>query len=436
MHWAAKTGRTLRALGLQALRSLGLLTALAASLFLVAGSVQRHDLFQVRAVVPKQDCEHFLPYSSDANHIWNRVHRRLLERRGRDGRLWGCDDVDPLLWQNTNHLLHGYTYKETVGLLDEFTRTHAEQLIRDPLARATFQRDLWAVFDWLAGPLNGHEEQRAQLEWRLAAIIKAVALTPDEIRHLPDNFAALRGSTTSDDFALPDPAAGWRLIGRDDGTPIAPIHSYPFRRSLFLVYMKLPPGGPEPAAYLEAMRAYSREHPGSECIAPVRHCNPPQFPVGTQLALVRRALLVDTTARPVVSPITESVQLRRYLEIPAQFTIDWRGVMQRRAEFQMTRRGLRKGEIGLRRVGEDESQFSVFATHGFDFEGPSVTLERCRSCHQGIGVISFTSYSRVQFENKHTFIMVHAGSEAEESAAAVTYLEGRESWKLLQRLMR
>ena len=37
---------------------------------------------------------------------------------------------------------------------------------------------------------------------------------------------------------------------------------------------------------------------------------------------------------------------------------------------------------------------------------------------------------------KHTFIMVHAGSEAEESAAAVTYLEGRESWKLLQRLMR
>ena len=138
----------------------------------------------------------------------------------------------------------------------------------------------------------------------------------------------------------------------------------------------------------------------------------------------------------MVSPITESIQLRRYLEIPAQFTVDWRGVMQRRAEYQFTRRTLRQGEIGLRRVGEDESQFSVFLTHGFDLEGPSVTLERCRSCHQGIGVISFTSYSRVQFENKHTFIMVHAGSAAAESAAAVTYLEGRESWKLLQSLMR
>ena len=50
--------------------------------------------------------------------------------------------------------------------------------------------------------------------------------------------------------------------------------------------------------------------------------------------------------------------------------------------------------------------------------------------------ISFTSYSRVEFENRHTFIMVHAGSEAAEGAAAVAYLEGRESWKLLQRLMR
>jgi hypothetical protein len=145
--------------------------------------------------------------------------------------------------------------------------------------------------------------------------------------------------------------------------------------------------------------------------------------------------LIDNSGRPVISPITESVQLRRYLEIPAQFTIDWRGIMQRPAEFQITRRDLGQGKIALRRIGNNESQFTVFATHGFDLEGPSVTLERCRNCHQGIGVISFTSYSRVQFEHEHTFIMMHAGDEAEESAAAVTYLEGRESWKLLQRMM-
>jgi hypothetical protein len=50
-------------------------------------------------------------------------------------------------------------------------------------------------------------------------------------------------------------------------------------------------------------------------------------------------------------------------------------------------------------------------------------------------VISFTSYSRVQFENRDTFIMMHTGNEAAECAAALAYLEKRESWKLLQRLM-
>lgn len=414
---------------------IGLWTLLMLLPVVAGGSANFASSRQIAAsATPAEDCAHFLPYSSDPQHIWNRVHRRLLERRDRNGNLWGCDDVDPLLWVHTTHLLHGYPYKETVSLLDEFTRTHAERLIRDPVQRAVFQHDLWAVFDWLSGPfMSDHEEQRAELERRLATLIKAVALTPDEIEHLPDNYASIRGSSTSDGFSLPDPDMGWMLIGRDDATPVAPVHSFPFPRSLFLVYMKLPPGGPEPAAYLEAMRVYSRLQLENDCM--LKPCSPPQFPVSTELALVRRSILVDNTGRPVISPITETVQLRRYLEIPAQYTIDWRGVMQRRAEFQITRRALSQSKIALRRIGDEESQFTIFATHGFDLEGPSVTLKRCSNCHQGIGVISFTSYSRVQFENKNTFIMVHAGNEAAESAAALAYLEKRDSWKQLQRLI-
>src|SRR5437868_4731688 len=144
--------------------------ALLAALFVGAATAvpwaaqawMRHDATEGNTTT-QQDCTHFLPYSSDADHIWNRVHRRLLERRDRHGHLWGCDEVDPLLWQNTIHLLRGNAYKETVRLLDEFTSTHAERLIRESLPRAIFQHDLWAVFDWLAGPLNGHEEERAQL---------------------------------------------------------------------------------------------------------------------------------------------------------------------------------------------------------------------------------------------------------------------------------
>jgi hypothetical protein len=391
------------------------------------------------------DCTEFHPYSADPNHIWNRVHRRLLVRRDAQGKVWGCDEVDPLLWRETQHVLAGPAYRETVALLDEFSRTHSEQLIRDPVRRAMFQRDLWAVFDWLAQPTDEHSRERAELEKRLAMIIKAVALKGSEIQQLPDNYRQLRGAflsaSTNDGFALPDSSDDWLMIGRDDAGPVAPIHSFPFSRSLFLVYMKLPPGGMNAPAYLESMRAYSRQHPpGEDC--QIRPCNPPQFPVGTELALVRRALLVDTSGQPVISPVTESIQLRRYLKIPPGVGIDFNGEMQQVAEFLLSRRALLQGDLSLHRVGESESHFQVFSTHGTDsFERGEKTIEfpalrGCHGCHQGVGVRSFTTYSRAQFEINHLFIPVHTGTESQESAAAITYLQSRDSWKLLQRLMK
>jgi len=391
------------------------------------------------------DCTKFHPYSADPKHIWNRIHRRLLERRDAQGKVWGCDELDPLLWRETQHILAGPAYRETVALLDEFIRTHSEQLFHDPLRRAMFQRDLWAVFDWLAQPADEHSRERKELEKRLATIIKAVALTASEIQQLPDNYRQLRGAfistTTSDGFALPDSSDAWLMIGRDDAGPVAPIHSFPFSRSLFLVYMKLPPGGTKASAYLETMRAYSRQHPpGEDC--QLHPCSPPQFPVGTELALVRRAILIDATGRPVVSPVTESVQLRRYREIPPKGGIDFDGKMQQVAEFLLSRRALLQGDLNLHRVGVSESHLQVFSTHGTDsFErGENTTefpvLRGCHSCHQGVGVRSFTTYSRAQFEINHLFIPVHAGTEAEEAAAAIAYLRSRDSWTLLKGLMK
>ena len=384
------------------------------------------------------DCSNLLPYSPDATHIWNRVHRRLLERHDALGKAWGCDEVDPLLWLESKHVLVGAAYTETVRLLDEFVSAHAERLIHDPLRRAIFQRDLWAVFDWLAQRTDDHPRQRAQLEHRLARLIKAVALSTEEIATLPDNYAQIRDSTTADGLPLPGTSTGWLLIGREDGTPVAPMHSFAFPRSLFLVYLKLPLAGSEPAAYLQAMRDYSRERPETDdCTS--HACNPPQFPVGSTLALVRRALLISTKGQPTISPITESVQLRRYLGIPPHFTIDYNGAMQQVAEFQFTRRSLAQGRIELRRVGEDEPDFPVFDTQGIDFfedrsiQGGSRTLCGCHGCHQGVGAISFTSYSRVHFEHKVFFILMRATTEAQEASVATMYLQGRDSWKLLQR---
>jgi hypothetical protein len=373
--------------------------------------------------------------------MWNRVHRQLFERRDIKGQTWGCDEVDPLLWQRSKHVLEIPTYKDTIRLLDEFTSTHAERLIRDPLSRALFQRDLWAVFDWLGSITDDHPQERAELERRLAVIIKAVALTRSEIHGLPANYLQLGGSTTSDALALPDKAGGWLLIGRDDGMPTAEAHSLFFSRSMFLVHLRLPPGGLKARNYLEAMRVYSRERPKTDDCQ-LRACSAPQFPVGAELALVRRAILIDASGRPVVSPITESVQLRRYIRIPSGTRFDFDGSTQQVAEFQLTRSQLQEGTIGLRLVGKDETQYPVFMTHGFDaFEEssarktPAVVLHTCHGCHQGVGVISFASYSRVQFDNSDLFVPLHISTEEKEAAAAIKFLQAHDKWWLFQKLL-
>jgi hypothetical protein len=379
----------------------------------------------------------FLPYAKDPNHIWNRVHRRLLERRDAKGKTWGCDEVDPLLWTDSKHILSKTMYAGTMDLLDEFITTHAEQLVRDPLRRAVFQRDLWAVFDWLARGSDDHPQERVKLERRLAVIIKAVALTRDEIRHLPDNYADLSGSTVGKILSPPDTAQGWLQIGREDGTPVAPVHASYFPRSLFLVYLWLPPGGAKASQYLESTRTYSRKRrEGGNCL--LHACVPPQFAVGTRLALVRRALLIDTTGQPVVSPITESIQLRRYQEVPAGNVLDYDGRIQQVAEFQLTRLELTRDSVGLRRVTENERQFLVFRSHEIDvFErGWDATKQRveqlrsCHICHQGVGVASFESYSP-----RSGGVLLRASTEEEETISAIKYLQTRDSWLVLQRLM-
>jgi hypothetical protein len=75
-----------------------------------------------------------------------------------------------------------------------------EKLIDDPLKRALLQRDLWLVFNWLEGrhdefaepPLDAKAARAAQERLRrpLAAVIGRLALSPKQIRELPDNYAA------------------------------------------------------------------------------------------------------------------------------------------------------------------------------------------------------------------------------------------------------
>ena len=183
-------------------------------------------------------------YDPSPGHIWNRLHDALLVREGPTGVRYGAHSLDPLLWLNSKHLLVGPSHQRALKVLDEFLQSHAENLIRDPLKRAILQRDLWAVFDW---PLEREPERPGEAEYesgkrelqaRLAAVLRRIALTSKQIKSLPDNYTQ---AIASGDFGKAyDPAhrdraflppdffeqhGPWvEIEGAGDAEPVAPQH--------------------------------------------------------------------------------------------------------------------------------------------------------------------------------------------------------------------
>jgi hypothetical protein len=136
------------------------------------------------------------PFHADPNHAWNRLHHVLWHRTGPDDQEYGYDRLDPLLWPGTTHLLTGPSHEAAVDSLNSFVSRNADSLIQDPLRRAMFHRDLWAVFNWvvgehLVGPsLSADEVARAQeaLARPLAQLIRRLAISSEQIRALADNY--------------------------------------------------------------------------------------------------------------------------------------------------------------------------------------------------------------------------------------------------------
>lgn len=288
-------------------------------------------------------------YHADAEHLWNRLYAALFVRTGSDGVVYGRDRLEPLLWKGSRHLLDGPSHQRAAAILDEFVEKRGEKLIDDPLKRALLQRDLWLVYSWLAGRSDGKSDSEAgtvrtaqdRLRGPLATSIGRLALTRKEIEALPNNYQA---AVESDEFSrrfdagkperpyLPadlfSADGPWVCVGRIDGVT-APEHmredrSYGFNNSVFLVFLRHPKGRVAAAEYLKEL---------------------PRFPDGTEVALVRRALLIDASQRVVPSPLVESVQLR----------VGGAGM-----EFRLSRAQLFAGKRGgLRPLDSDELDFKT-----------------------------------------------------------------------------
>jgi hypothetical protein len=440
-------------------------------------------------------------YHPDPQHLWNRLHAALFDRTGPDGRVYGHDRIEPLLWVETMHLLEPQSCDRAVRLLDEFVERHAERLIEDPVKRAVLQRDLWLVFNWVEGPHDKFEDthlgdsqvwrtSRARLRRRLAAVIGRVALAPNQVRRLPDNYAAAAASgrfAPRYDPAQPDrpylppdlfAADGpWVCVGRPDG-PVAREHLRDdggnlFTNSVFLVFVRLPAGRAATVAYLKKLRSFDRpllvraQDAGKRLQKFLPNPELPQFPVGTQVALVRRALLIASDHTPVASPLTESVQLRVYREIPAMTaeTLDaalgggtaanrqahaWQSFQ----EFRLSRADLFAGRAGgLRPVAAGERDFDtgfggVYAydalevgSSGQPFTGPrSLIMEGCFACHSFPGAYSFNCFfnfriSDLQDGNAGRPAALAEMSPSEALGTAARWKQGRPGWAALRGLL-
>jgi hypothetical protein len=372
-------------------------------------------------------------YDPDPDHLWNRVFRQLYRRVASNGQEYGSDELDPLLWFDTSYLLDGDSHQQAVQVLDEFLSAHAEDLIREPLRRAMFQRDLWAVFDWAASQTEPFASQRQALETRLAQVIKRVALSKAEILSLPDNYAPAVGSHTFPASVQADhpeaaflpsdlfqPNSAWVPMGREGG-PLAITHtvSFPFfGHSVFLVYLRSPSG-----------RAGTLDFIGSLNTDPQ-----PVTAIGLDVALVRRMLLIDEQGDPILSPLVETIQIRHFS--PAQSFY----------EFELSRARLFDGLAGGLVLKTE--LFMLFMSHGDVFQNPDIpelqaTIPNiCEACHSEYPPIfnsgntqSILSYSREKFplpDNRQPVLF--PTTPAEEAQTVIQWKLDHETWKSLRTL--
>ena len=372
-------------------------------------------------------------YDPDPEHLWNRVFRQLYERRAANGEVYGAEELDPLLWFDTMYLLAGDSHQKALQVLDDFLASDAERLIQDPLKRAMFQRDLWAVFDWAASQAEPYPVEREALQVRLAEIIRQVALPRNEILSLPDNYAlavasgafpsAFQANHPETAFlpsGLFQPESAWMPMGRVGG-PVAITHTEAapfFGRSAFLVLVRSPDGRNATLDFIHSLNTESN---------PVTH-------TGTEVALVRQMLLIDNQGQLVASPLVETIQIRHFSPVQSFY------------EFELNRRHLFAGMAGGLVLKHD--LFLLFMSHGDIFEAAerphlrAIIPDICKACHAADFQISdsgntkaIISYSREPFalpDNGEPLLFPTTSEK--ESATVIEWKRAHPTWKSLEGL--
>jgi hypothetical protein len=352
------------------------------------------------------------PYTPDPDHMWNRLHQTLFVREAPDGSRH-IHAIDPLLFPYTHpgntFLLEGEPYRHAITRLEEFLAEEGDQQFEDPLKRLFLQRDLWAAFDYVAWYpdewvfRSRYEAAAIALRTRLAGIIGRLALDGHQIDALPDNYALAvasehyladydprRGDRPFLPADLFDPMGPWVRFHESTAEPMAEEHfNAAGGRAVHIIFLRLPGGR-------EATEQYIKE---------VNRDALRQFPPGTMVAMVRRALAVDASAKVRVTPVTELVQIRVYRRIPENPRANHSGDFgeQDVYEFVLDRAALFAGHHGLRNVGLHhplepfQRSSDPFRRDEWDERsqfGRGSQIASCIQCHQAPGIHSVLSMQR------------------------------------------
>ena len=410
-------------------------------------------------------------FHPDPQNISNRLYRQLHVRTEAGGREYGFDALDPLLWRETNYLLTGKSRVRTLDLADQVLRSNAERQIADPMKRAILQRDVWAVFDWADQPDLPHQAERRKLMARLAQLVRRLALSPDELAHLPDTYAlalqnhefpAIPSPVHHNEAFLPpdlfDPSGPWVCLGAPNPDLAAPLHDLSFTaRSVFLVFARLPEGRAATLAYFKQLADtklplfVQMQEPGWPHAMEVWSPQIPQFPLGTEFALVRKMVLPDREGHLHLTPVTESVQIRIYTDIPKVSPMASRDValaqrFQEPSEIVLSRVLLFSGHSsGLRGVTATDDPFLIFPamSQGVDaFENKDMgekagsPFVACTSCHLGPGIQSMMSFSFRGNPNEGPVFSPRLAETTprQESERVLEWAQTQKSWTDLLRL--
>jgi hypothetical protein len=375
------------------------------------------------APTPRAIDARYSPYDPDPTHPWNQLHQALFVRRTVDGGR-RIHTTDPLLYRGGTFLLEGESHRRALAELDRFLAGPGDRPVTDPLKRLFLQHDLWAAFDYAAWYpdewvfKSKYEPAAIALRARAAQAISKLALTERELAAVPDNYAlAVKSKQYAADYDanrperpflpanLLDADGPWVRFHETSAKPMAQDHfDGAGGRSAHVIFLRLPGGREATERYLAEVRGEKPFLSGS------RQPTVKQFPAGTMVAMVRRALTVDAVAKIRGTPVTELVQIRVYRRIPDNPEADRKGDFgeQDVYEFILDRSALFAGKHGLRAVERDDPAEPLFGRREGDepFERDGRTrflppcepdgpqLKTCIHCHAAPGVYSVLSMGR------------------------------------------